>query len=393
MGGANDFANSFGTSIGSGAINIRQAVLIAIFSTLIGAVLVGGHVTNTIRKGIVEPGSFDAEPALLILGLLAALIGSGLFLQFATHFGLPVSTTHAIVGAILGFGLISLGFNAIRWGSLGNIAMSWVLSPVGGGIVAYTTFRVIRSKVLEKRNPERAAITMIPVFVGLTAGVVFLAMIYKGLKNLHLDLPYYQAIPTAIVLGLVAGVIVRLRMPALVERPRRIQLVFVESRFKFLQVITAGYVAFAHGANDVANGIGPLAGIWTIYHKGLVGLKTAVPLWILLLGGVGIVSGLAVFGKHVIETVGKKITSITPSRGFSAEFAAATVVLVFSKLGMPVSTTHTLVGAVIGVGLARGIGAIDLRVVKNILTSWIITIPAAATASAITFIILKAIFL
>ena len=392
MGGANDFANSFGTSIGSGAINIRQAVLIAIISTFIGAILVGGHVTDTIRKGIVEPGSFTAEPALLILGLLAALVGAGLFLQAATHFGLPVSTTHAIVGSIIGFGVVALGFQAIRWGSLINIVLSWVLSPVGGAIVAYITFRIIRNRVLERKHPEHAAITMIPVFVGLTAGVVFLSMIYKGLKNLHLDLPLYYALPAAVVIGLIIGVITRLRMPALVGRPRRIQLVYVESRFKFLQIVTAGYVAFAHGANDVANGIGPLAGIWTIYKQGIVGLKADVPVWILALGATGIVLGLAIFGKRVIETIGKKITAITPSRGFSAEFAAATVVLVFSKLGMPVSTTHTLVGAIIGVGLARGIGAIDLRVVRSIFTSWIITIPASAAAAALAFAILRAAF-
>lgn len=392
MGGANDFANAFGTSIGSRAITLKQAVIIAIFAELIGAVLVGANVTNTIRKGIVDPAHFDAEPMILALGLLAALVGSGFFLTIATLFGLPVSTTHAIVGAVIGFGMVVLGFEAIRWGNVGNIAMSWVISPIGGGIASYTVFRIIRRTIFEKKNPVEAASRMVPIFVGITLTVISLAMLYKGLKNLHLDFPLSQALPIALLIGLTGVYIARRMMPRSDDRHRRLQLVIVESSFRYLQVLTAGYIAFAHGANDVANSIGPLAGIWSIYHERSVTLQSEVPVWILLLGGIGIVLGLAVFGKRVIETVGKKITSITFSRGFSAEFSAATVVLVFAKLGMPVSTTHTLVGAVIGVGMARGIGAIDLRVVWKILTSWVVTIPAAAIVTALTFILLRAVF-
>jgi PiT family inorganic phosphate transporter len=393
MGGANDFANAFGTSIGSGAINLRQAVVIAIFAELIGAVLVGGHVTDTVRKGIVDPICFQSEPMLLVFGLLAALIGSGIFLQIATHFGLPVSTTHAIVGAMVGFGIVSLGFDSIRWANVGNIAMSWALSPIGGGIASFTTFKIIQIKVLEKRNPVAAAYKVIPVFMGVTFGVVALAMVYKGMKNLHLDLPLNQALPAAVLIGIITWFVARKLTPRSDDNNRTLQLDVVEKNFKFLQVFTAAYVAFAHGANDVANSIGPLAGIWAIYYNGLIGLKSEVPVWILIMGGTGIVLGLAVFGKKVIQTVGEKITRITPSRGFAAEFSAATIVLVFSKLGMPVSTTHTLVGAVIGVGLARGIGAIDLRVVKQIMTSWLVTIPIAAVVTALSFLVLKAIFL
>jgi len=392
MGGANDFANAFGTSVGSRAITIRQAVLIAFFAELIGAVLVGAHVTDTVRKGIIETTHFEDDPVLLLYGLLAALIGSGLFLQIATHFAVPVSTTHAIVGAMVGFGLVSCGFGAVHWSNVGNIAMSWVLSPIGGGIAAYFTFRIIQNNILKRHNPVAAASRVLPIYVGIACAILALSMVYKGLKNLHLDLSLTQAILVALLVGIVAAVIAWSRLPRSDDRHRRIQLVLVENNFKYIQVLTAAYVAFAHGSNDVANSVGPLAGIWTIYHKGLVGLKAEVPLWILVLGGTGIVLGLAILGKKVIETVGKKITSITPSRGFSAEFAAATVVLVFSKLGMPVSTTHTLVGAVIGVGMARGIGAIDMRIVKRILTSWIVTIPASAIMTAITYIILKAIF-
>ncbi len=393
MGGANDFANAFGTSVGSKAITIKQAVLIAIFAELIGAVLIGGHVTNTVRKGIVDPIAFTDEPMVLVYGLLAALVGTGLFLQAATHFGLPVSTTHAIVGAILGFGLVSGGFGAVRWGNVGNIAISWVLSPIGGGLMGYMTFNLIRRRVLESLHPLAAARGSVPFFVGVTMAVVALSVVYRGLKNLHLNLPLSQALLLALLLGLIAGLVTRRAMWRIDEGNRHSQLVKVEASFRYLQVFTAAYVAFAHGSNDVANGIGPLAGIWSIYQRGLVGLKAEVPVWILAMGGTGIVAGLAVFGHRVIETVGKRITAITPSRGFSAEFAAATVVLVFSKLGMPVSTTHTLVGAVIGVGLARGIGAIDLRVVRNILTSWVVTIPAAAVATALTFLLFKLLWL
>ncbi len=393
MGGANDFANAFGTSVGSKAITIRQAVIIAIFAELLGAVFVGGHVTDTVRKGIVDPMNFQNDPMFLVYGLLAALIGSGLFLQLATHFGLPVSTTHAIVGAMVGFGVISTGFSGVKWGTVGSIAMSWVISPIGGGIVAFTTFKVIQSRVLKNSHPLKAARKVVPIFVGLTVAVVGLSVVYKGMKNLHLNLPLQDALIYSALLGLFFIFIVRFAMRKVSGGTRVEQIDRVEGSFKFLQIFTAGYVAFAHGANDVANSIGPLAGIWTIYKNGLVGLQSEVPYWILLLGGGGIILGLAVLGYKVIETVGSKITAMTPSRGFAAEFSAASVVLTFSKLGMPVSTTHTLVGSVIGVGLARGIGALDFRVVKQIFMSWIVTIPIAAIGTIIAFETIKLIML
>lgn len=391
MGGANDFANAFGTSVGSKAITLRQAILIAVVAEFMGSVMVGGHVTETIAKGIVDPTTISDKPFDLAIGLLSALLGSGLFLQVATRFGLPVSTTHAIVGAMVGFGLIAGGAQGIKWGNVGSISISWVASPVGGWIAAYTTFRIIQHTILMKPEPLRAASRVVPIFVGLTSAVVILSMIYKGLKNLHLDLPMATALPLSVAAGIAAALVVFLIM----RRDdhglsRGEQLDVVEARFKYLQIFTAGYVAFAHGANDVANSVGPLAGIWSLYKHGAVGVKSQVPIWILALGGAGIVSGLAVFGRRVIETIGTKITTITPSRGFSAEFATATIVLIFSKLGMPISTTHTIVGAVIGVGLARGIGAIDLKVVRRILMSWMVTIPAATLATALCYLVLRA---
>ncbi len=394
MGGANDFANSFGTSIGSGAITIRIAVYIAIFASLFGAVFVGGHVTDTVRKGIIDVALFSEKPEILVYGLFASLIGSGLFLHIATYFGLPVSTTHAIVGAIVGFGIIGSGFFSIRWSNLGAIALSWVLSPIGGGLLAYMTFKIIQVRILRRQNPLKRAIRHIPIFVFVTVVVVVLAMIYKGLKNLHLNFLLHESLLIALLFGTLVSLIVRIKTKRTnVDIPKKQQIDAVESLFKYLQIFTAGYVAFAHGSNDVANGIGPLAGIWTIYTNGIVGLKAQVPIWILVLGGTGIVSGLAIFGSRVIKTIGEKITAVTPTRGFAAEFGAATIVLTFSKLGMPVSTTHTLVGAVIGVGLARGIGALDLRIVGRIFMSWIITIPIAAGATALTFYVMKSLFL
>lgn len=392
MGGANDFANAFGTSVGSKAISIKQAVIIAIFAEFIGAILVGGHVTETISKGIVDPVQIGLEPFDLAVGLLAALIGSGLFLQLATFFGLPVSTTHAIVGAVVGFGMIAGGIDSVNWTKVGFISISWVISPVGGWLAAFITFKIIQNTVLEKSQPLVAANKVIPFFVGVTSGVVALSMVYKGLKNLHLDLSMTTAFPLASLLGLLVGLAVWLyHRKELVTVPRDVQLGIVESRFKYLQIFTAAYVAFAHGANDVANSVGPLAGIWALFKSGIVGAKAETPIWILALGGTGIVLGLAVFGRKVIETIGTKITTITPSRGFSAEFAAATIVLVFSKLSMPVSTTHTVVGAVIGVGFARGIGAIDMTVVRNILMSWVVTIPASTGAAILVYLVLRAI--
>jgi len=389
MGGANDFANAFGTSVGSKAITIPQAVMIAIVAELLGAVLVGASVTNTVRKGIVDPMMFEADPMILVYGLLAALVGSGLFLQIATNFGLPVSTTHSIVGAMVGFGIVASGFAGIKWGTIGTIAMSWVVSPIGGGIVAFATFKLIQAKVLNSLNPIQSAKKMIPFFVGLTVITITLATIYKGLKNLHLDLSFFDALSLALFGAFVIVFFVWFRMRKIKSTDRKADVDRVEGSFKVLQVFTAGYVAFAHGSNDVANSIGPLAGIWTLFITGSASMKSDVPYWILLLGGTGIVLGLAILGYKVIDTIGTKITKITPSRGFAAEFAAATVVLGFSKAGMPVSTTHTLVGSVIGVGMARGIDALDMRVVNKIFMSWVFTIPIAAVVTAITFVLLK----
>jgi PiT family inorganic phosphate transporter len=387
MGGANDFANSFGTSVGSRAITMKQAVLIGALAELAGATLVGGHVTDTIRKGIIPPETFLNDPRALVYGLLAALCGAGLFLQLATRFGLPVSTTHATVGGVVGFGILYAGFGSVSWTKMTQIVLSWFTSPVAGGILGYITFRIVQSKVLNARDPVDASKRILPWFVGIVTIIIILSLLYKGLKHVEIlkDIPLWLAFLASLPFAVAATVFSRWKLIRTGAAGDPDPLLAVEKRFSYLQVLTAGCVAFAHGANDVANGVGPLAGIWAIAKTGMVTQAAPVPRWILFLGGVGIVLGLAVFGRRVIETIGKKITHITPSRGFAAEFAAASTVLFLTKLGMPVSTTHTLVGAVIGVGFARGIAALDLRVVRNIMASWLITLPATIVFAMVFF--------
>ena len=394
--GANDVANAMGTSVGSHAVSLRQAVLLAAVFEFAGAFLVGGHVTDTVRKGIVSPSIFEGQPELFVLGMLAALLAAGIWLNLATYLGLPVSTTHAIVGAVVGFGLLVGGSSAIKWGKVGSVVLSWVISPLVGGVIAWLTFTFIKRTVLSSWNPVRAARRAVPLLLIPVTMILVLSMLYKGLKNLHLDVGFGKAL----VIALMVGIAVFFGMKTLLSwkynyRPRKRRDAFdqVEGIFAYLQVGTACYVAFAHGANDVANAIGPFAAIVAVFKSGDLAMSVPVPLWVLGLGGIGIVVGLGTWGYRVIDTIGKKITSITPSRGFSAEFATATTVLFCSKLGLPVSTSHTLVGSVIGVGMARGMAALNLAVIRNIINSWIITIPATAAITAMIFLALRTIAL
>ena len=394
--GANDVANAMGTSVGSGALTLKQAVIVAGIFEFAGAVLVGSHVTDTIRKGMVDPSVFTANPDVLMIGMLSALIASAIWLQLATHWGLPVSTTHSIVGAVVGFALIAVGTSAISWGKVSQIVASWVISPVMGGVIACTMFIFIRSRVLDRKHPVAAVKKYAPYLVFVLFAILTLSLVYKGLKNLKLDLPLSQALGAAIMAGLIAAIIARFYF-AKIEisgtEALSVELKTVESAFRKLQIITACYMAFAHGANDVANAIGPLAAIFSISSSHVVSMQVAVPIWILVLGGSGIIIGLATWGYKVIETIGKKITEMTPSRGFSAEFGAATTVLVCSKMGLPISTTHTLVGAVIGVGMARGIASLNLNIIRNIAYSWIITLPVAGVLSILFYELLSTLLL
>jgi PiT family inorganic phosphate transporter len=374
------------TVVSSRALTLKRAVLIAAFFEFLGAFLVGSHVTDTVRKGIIDPMFFDNEPMLLAYGMFAALIAAALFQHAATFYGFPVSTTHSIVGALFGFGLISAGPTSVNWTKIGAISSGWVISPFLGAIVAFLLFQIIRKYILSKENPYQATVRAAPLLVFVQFTIIVLSVIYKGLKNLHLDFPFSQALLIAFAVGILCACLTwELLRRKHTELDKSKQYAKVEKVFASLQVFTACYIAFAHGANDVANAIGPVAAIFSILKTKTIIMKISVPPWILIMGGLGIVAGLSTYGFKVIETIGKKITEITPSRGFSAEFATATTVLVFSKFGLPISTTHTMVGSVIGVGFARGIATLNLRVIRNIVTSWFFTIPIAALLTVIIY--------
>jgi len=393
--GANDVANAMGTSVGSGAITVRRAILIAAVFEFAGAVLAGGHVTGTIRKGIISAEAVPS-PEVLVLGMLAALLAAGTWLMIASSLGWPVSTTHTIVGALVGFGVIGLGMNAIQWDEVGSIVASWLVSPLLGMLFAWLLAVSLQRLILNTEHPLRNAQMFGPVYVFFMGFLLSMVTIFKGLKHLQLEVSGGTAVLIALLTGLSAAalgkiLIRRVREPA--SSDTKAQYVAVEKAFAPLCVFTACAMAFAHGSNDVANGIGPLAAVVTTVTTQQVGATAELPFWILLLGGFGIVLGLVTLGYRVMQTIGKKITELTPSRGFCAELAAAATVVVASRFGLPVSTTHIIVGAVMGVGLARGIATIDLRVISRIVASWVITVPVGALLSAIFFLILRSLFL
>lgn len=373
--GANDLANAMGTSVGSGAITLKQAVLISIIANTLGAVLAGGYVTNTISKGMIDPGLLAGDPNKLMLGMFAALISAGLWVNLATYFALPVSTTHAIVGSVVGFGMISVGAGAVNWDKIITIAISWIISPVTGACIAGGMYYFAEKKILSSKDPYKAAENYAPFLVFLVFVILILSVIFKALKNLDLDFGVFLITLITIPLAAVAAAFGRSWVRWQQGRPRLKAYSPVEGLFAQLQVLAACYIAFAHGANDVANAVGPLAAIFSVVKTKTVALQVGVPFWMLFVGGMAVGGGLLVFGTRVMETIGKNITEITPIRGFCAQFGAATTILVCSRLGLPVSTTHVLVGSVVGVGLMRGMGALDLRILKNIGFSWIVTLP------------------
>ena len=386
--GANDVANAMGTSVGSGSLTFKQAIYIAAIAEFAGAFFVGGHVSDTIRKGMLDPTIFSETPIILVYGMIAALLSAALWLNIASYLAWPVSTTHSIVGAVVGFGIMAGGMDAINWIKVWSVVMSWVVSPLMGGLVAFLLFRFLTNQVFRRRNPLLYAKRILPYMVFLVCVILANAMFYKGLKNLHLNFSFPEAILYSFIVGAIGFFIAKPLSKKIPDVPRKEihkQLEATENIFKYLQITTAFYIAFAHGSNDVANAVGPLAAVFSILKSGTVEMKVAMPTWILALGGGFIVFGLLVWGRRVMETIGKKITEITPSRGFCATFAAATVVLICSKMGLPVSTTHTLVGSVIGVGLARGLPTLNLGIVKEIVMSWLATVAFTALLAAILF--------
>lgn len=411
--GANDAANAMGTSVGSGAISFKEAVIIAAIFEFGGALLAGANVTDTMRKGIIDPHLFNQMPhgaELFGLGMLAALIAAAVWLHIAAFLGWPVSTTHSIVGAITGFGVVTLGIADVNLGLLGTIVASWVISPIAGGLLAFLVFGAIRKVILDADNPLQAVKRWGPVFAFPVFVVLALVLFVKGLKHVDVHLTTVETLGVSGVAGLIASGVLWSVVRRISAEPTgeatvdseeagKEKYAQVERVFRYLQTITACFVAFAHGSNDVANAVGPLAGIVSLFdgmvfrEGATIGAAVPVPTWVLLIGGAGIVVGLATYGYKVIETIGTKITEITPSRGFAAEFGAATTILVGSRIGLPLSTTHTIVGAVIGVGFARGMNALNLKIIWNIVKSWIYTLPFTAIVTVLLYTVLKWIFI
>ena len=387
--GANDVANAMGTSVGSGALTVGGAVIVAAIFEFAGAFLAGGHVTDTVRKGMLDMSSLGREQ--LIYGMMASLASAGTLLIGATRFGLPISTTHAIVGAIVGFGAVAIGIDAVNWPKVLQISLSWITSPLLAGVIAFAIFHLIRSTILNKSNPVHQIRKYGPAFFFFVFFIIGLVTLFKGLKHINLDLDLMEALAGSVALGLIGSGLGAffIRRVQIGEADPDHRFDQVERIFVVLQILTACAIAFAHGSNDVANAIGPLAAIVNAVENVDLTAKTPVAPWMLAIGGLGIVIGLATWGYRVMETIGKKITELTPSRGFAAQLAAASTIVLASRLGIPISTTHTLVGAVLGVGLARGITALDLRVVGNILASWIATLPIAAALSVFFYYFFK----
>ena len=394
--GANDVANAMGTSVGSGAITVKQAIIIAAIFEFAGAFIAGGNVTATIRKGIIDPSSVVNQPEILVFGMLAALLAAAIWLMIASSRGWPVSTTHTIVGAIIGFAVVGIGVDAVQWGKVTQIAASWVVSPLMGGIIAFLLMMSIRKLILNTENPFQSARRWGPAYIFLVGFIISLVTLFKGLSHLNIEMTVAMSFLVAVVFGVVLAVIGWFLINRVHIDPaadRDFHFASVEKVFTPMMIFTACAMAFAHGSNDVANGIGPLAAVISIVQSGgEVAQKASLPLWILVLGGTGIVVGLATMGYRVMKTIGSGITQLTPSRGYCATLAAAATVVLASRTGLPVSTTHIAVGAVIGVGLARGVGAIDLRVIGGIIVSWLVTLPIGGVLAAIFFFTLKGMF-
>jgi inorganic phosphate transporter, PiT family len=392
--GANDLANIMSTTIGSKSVTVKQAIIIAIIFEFAGAVLGGGHVTNTIRAGIINSNVLSHSPYVLINGMTATLLAGATWMLFASVVGMPVSITNAIVGALVGFGVVVLGIHAVHWHNVGKIAASWVLSPTIAGIVAYLLFNTIRRSIFDTSSPSRCARRFTPIYLFLVGVVLGDMTVLKGLAHFHLVPSFYAAVLITILTAfavVVMGYTIMKKIPNADNVKRYLQYEYVEKLFAVLMIFTACAMVFAHGSNDVAIAMGPIAAIISIVENhGQI--SNTFPSWILWFGCVGVVTGLIMYGRKVIATVGSNITALTPSRAFAATLASAGTVIISTSLGIPVSATQTLVGGVLGVGLARGLGALNITIVRNIFLSWCVTVPAAAGLAIFYFFLLKSIF-
>lgn len=389
--GANDVANSMASAVGARAITVRQAVVIAGTLTFLGAVFMGSQVTSTITKGILNPENIS-DPRIMILGMFSALTAASLWVLIASLTALPVSSTHSIVGSILGFGVVAGGPEVINWWVLSGVVLSWIISPVFAGGIAFFIFSHIRKYIFYRKDFLRQARIWAPRWIGLTALIIGYSFLYKTPVGKNLEITRFQAVMATTILALLVWFISRLIIN-MAAKKLQARVEGVEEIFRRLQIMTSSYVALSHGANDVANAIGPVAAIYILAKHQNIIQGADIPVFMLVLGGIGLSTGIALLGKKVIATVGSKITTLTNTRGFAVDFSAATTVLVASNLGMPVSTTHACVGGVTGVGLARGFSAINFQVLLKIMGYWVLTVPIAAFTSIIIFQILKWIFI
>ena len=393
--GANDLANVMSTTMGSKAVTVREAMLIAVIFEFAGAFLGGTGVTETMRDGIINTTQLADQPVILIEGMLSVLLACTIWMNLASYFGVPVSITNALVGSMVGFGSMVLGSNAIHWGQVSHIAVGWITSPLIAGITAFSLFSTIQQAIFIKKDPLKKAKVYVPIYLFLVGSILSFITVFKGLNNFNIHLSFKQnllvTLATSISITIIGMIIIR-RIPERLNMDRRDHFLQVEKHFAVLMAMTACAMVFAHGSNDVALAVGPLSIVYSLVvhaHEPIGALN--YPAWIILLGCVGVISGLLMYGRKVIETVGSSITALTPSRAFAATLAAATTVVVATSIGIPVSATQTLVGAVLGVGLARGIGALNLLVIRNIFTSWILTLPAASLLTIFSYKLLHAI--
>ena len=384
--GANDVANAMAPAVGAKAITIGQAVLIAAVLNCVGAIFMGSNVTSTICKGIVSPEAITSAN-ILAVGMLAALLSTAAWVLVATFTELPVSSTHSLIGGLLGFGLIAGGIDVVQWGNVAKIALSWIVSPLFGGLLAFMIFVHIRRYVLVRKDVLGAAIFWAPIWGSLTIALVVLSFLYKTPYGASLNIPGPIGILGTLAITAVSTLFFRRRIKKNLDysiRPNK----SVEDIFRRLQIGTACYLAISHGANDVSNAIGPVAAIYAI-SKGNLTESGGIPFWIMAMGGAGIALGTFCLGHKVMHTMGKRITKLTNTRGFAVAFGAATTVLLASNLGMPISTTHAAVGAIVGVGVARGFSAVDFRVLYKIGIYWVLTLPIAAITCIIIYEILR----
>jgi len=367
--GANDVANSMASAVGAKAITFKQAVLIAAILSVIGAVFIGSHVTQTVSKGIIVPTRIG-DPKLIVIGFFSALLAAGIWVTLATWMSMPISTTHSIIGALIGFGLVAGGGNVVNWSKLGAVAASWIISPVFAGLIAYLIFHLIAKFILRKHDPNLAARKFSPIFVGATFLIITLSLLLKTRLGTYTR---GRIVEISVIVTAISALIGYFLTTKATRRGAD-----VEAIFRKLQIMTSCYVALSHGANDVANAAGPIVSILYVVKSGIIPMQVHVPAWVLIVGGAGIAVGIMTWGYRVMRTVAWRITELTNTRGFTIDFSAATSILIASKLGMPVSTTHAVIGAVVGVGLARGLEAVNLSIVRKIVMSWLITVPVAA---------------